>query len=138
MSMAVDFTKPLTEEELGYLVMRGRMADIERAENQFGPVENSHVYYAGDGTGPESLPATQAEQRADRKRRILAELAEIEAAEGGGDDEAEELPPYEQWKAAELNKELKNRQLPTDGDNAAKAARLRADDEAVLASQQQH
>jgi len=138
MSMKVDYSKPLTEEELAYLHMRGRTADIERAENQFGPVENADVYLAGDGTGPEQLPATDAEQRADRKRRILAELAAIEAAEGGGDEEVEELPPYEQWKTAELNKELKNRQLPADGDNAAKAARLRKDDEQVLSQQNQH
>lgn len=130
MSMHVDLSTPLTEEERQYLAMRGRYAELERAAQLTG--ESVGDLGTGDGTGPAVMPLGTAEQRAGERERLLARLKELDAADGEQDEE--ELPPYEQWKVQELDKELKGRGLPTDGDKPTKVQRLYADDQA--ASQQ--
>lgn len=132
MSQEVDFTKPLSDKDRAYLLMRGREIDVARLDEAHG-VETDPALLAGDGTGPESLQVNSAEAAADRKRRLLNELAEIERTEqeqGGAiaDEGDEEEVPYSAWKVSELDAELKERQLSTDGTKADKVARLEQND----------
>jgi len=127
MSMHVDLSTPLTEEERNYLAMRGRYAELERAAQLTG--ESVGDLGNGDGTGPTVVPLGTAEQRATERERLLARLAEIDAADGQDGDDGDELPPYQDWNVKELDKELKARSLPTDGDKATKVQRLYEDDE---------
>jgi hypothetical protein len=133
MSMQVDLTTPLTREERAYLIERGQTHVIERADAQHGYDGSDDDLNEGDGTGTRFEAVTQGERAAERKQRLLEELAAIEAAEGNtaDDDEDVELAdkPYEEWSKAELDKELKTRELPGGGTNADKAARLRANDD---------
>lgn len=127
MSMEVDFTTPLTEEERKYLHMRGRLADVERADNTHG-VDGPEQF--GDGSGPQEMPLLTGERAAQRREELLRELALLDDAEPDEDGDEDEVPPYESWKVADLDAELRRRSLATDGNKEAKAQRLYADDEA--------
>lgn len=130
MSMEVDYTTPLTDDERAYLMSRGRYADVERADNAHGTTGDA-AFYAGDGTGLREQQVMSGEVAARRKEALLAELAAIEAAEGSSDtDEEDEVPPYEAWKVQELDTELRRRNLPVTGDKAAKAKALYDNDAA--------
>jgi len=129
MSMEVDFSTPLTDAERAYLSERGRYADIQRADSING-VTNPPAEGQGDGTAPTVVPLMTSEARATEADRLRARLAEIEAAEAGASDEDETADePYESWKPAELDKELKVRNLPGGGTKGEKVARLYEDDE---------
>jgi hypothetical protein len=136
MSMEVDLSTPLTREEREYLHMRGRIGDIELADNLHGQSDDPELS-EGDGTGPRSWSVTTAEAAQERRERLLAELAELDKLELGagtdGDDEG--LPPYEQWNSRDLNDELKAREMPAGGSNQEKARRLREDDERLAAAE---
>lgn len=130
MSMKVDLSTPLTADERAYLNERGRTAEIDRADALHGVVDDT--VYAGDGTGPRTqqlMTGLAAVERAEVLKReieqlgykvIIESLSEAEAEEGDGD----ELPPYESWKVADLDAELKDRGLPVTGDKAAKVKAL--------------
>lgn len=128
MSMEVDLNTPLTDDERSYLLMRGRLADIERADSLNGT--ETPPAPDGDGTGPKLQPLMTGEQRVNRKAQLLEELRLIEAQEGGADDSDDEEPaPYEEWTHKELDAELKRRQLTGGGTKEEKAERLYANDE---------
>lgn len=135
--MEVDFSKPLTAEERAYLEGRGKYAEIERADSING-VTNPPALGDGDGTGPVSTPLATGEQRALEKERLLKRLAELESAEDASDTTGDEVvdEPYEAWKPAELDKELKTRNLPAGGTKGEKVARLYEDDEKSAAAAQ--
>jgi hypothetical protein len=131
-SMNVDFSKPLTDAERAYLHGRGKYADIERADNING-VTDPPPPGAGDGTGPVTTPLGTAEQRILEKERLLARLKELEGEEPDSDEEVAD-EPYEAWKPAELDKELKARNLTGGGTKGEKVARLYEDDERTAAA----
>lgn len=133
MSMAVDFSTPLTEDERKFLNERGRYSDIERADSAHGG-SAPEGFGEGDGTGPQYRPVLQGEAAAARKAQLLAELEAIEAteaAETGRDGSVEDgdVDPYEVWTPEELTKELKRRKLTATGSKEDKVARLYEDDE---------
>jgi hypothetical protein len=136
-SQEVDLSTPLTRAEREYLLARGRYGDVERADSQFGGYTPDELL-SGDGTGTHPVSVLTSDQAADRKRRLLEELAAIEAAEGATTeapaDEDEELKPYEDMTVPELDAELKARSLSTAGKQAEKVARLHKDDEDNAAS----
>jgi len=141
MSMAVDLSTPLTEDERAYLNERGRTEDIARVDALHG-VTDAPALPNGDGSGPVVSPRGTAEQAAGGKERLMAELQamgvnvqEVPAEEAEADDD--EVPPYEAWKSADLNAEIdrRNQTLP-DGEKISKsgtvqerADRLYKDDE---------
>lgn len=132
MSMEIDFTTPLTDEERAFLDSRGRYADIERADSING-VETPE-YGAGDGTGLQQQSVVTSEMRAGELERLKARIAELEGEseeDDGADDGA--LPPYEDWNVKDLDAELKERKLSTAGTKPEKADRLYADDESKAA-----
>lgn len=132
MSMEIDLSTPLTDDERQYLLMRGRLADIERADSLNG-VETPDAP-EGDGTGPKPISLMTSEQRATEAERLRARLAEIEGdADESDEDEDVEPEPYDAWTVQELDAELKRRQLPTSGTKAEKVKRLEEDDAAATA-----
>lgn len=131
MSMEVDLSTPLTDEERKYLMERGKYADVERVDNLHGG-ETPDELLAGDGTGAQPVSVLTSDQMATRKERLLAELRAIEEAEQASDDSVGDdgdVPPYESWKAAELKKELKARNLSQSGSQDELVARLYEDDQ---------
>lgn len=149
MSMEIDFSTPLTEQERAFLMERGRYADVERSDNAYGTTGDPALY-TGDGTGLQEQQVVTGEVARRRKEALLAELAQIEAAEGAGSDEEEDdasaPPPYEAWTVKDLDAELKVRHLPVTGSKEAKAKALYDNDEAeeraaaekAAAANQQH
>jgi hypothetical protein len=126
--MAIDYTTPLTAKERQYLLHRGRYADVERVDAAFGE-ESDVSLLSGDGTGPGTRQLATGEALAQRKAELLRELELIEQAEGGPVEDDEDVPPYETWKVADLDAELKRRGLPVTGDKSAKANALYVNDE---------
>jgi SAP domain len=129
MSMAVDFSTPLTTKEREYLLARGRYADVERADNAHGTTGDPGLL-AGDGTGLEPKSLLTSEAAARRKADLLAELRAIEELEGSADADDEEGIPYEKWKLSELQDEAKRRNLDPIGVKQVVVDRLYSDDEA--------
>jgi hypothetical protein len=131
MSMEVDLSTPLTKEERAYLHMRGRLSDIQRADD-LNDVTDAPVP-TGDGTAPgsESL----------RKAQLVAELramgVDVKVPGEDDEDQDETAPPYETWKSADLNTEIDRRNVGrSDADKISKAGsvteradRLYMDDE---------
>jgi hypothetical protein len=129
MSMHIDTSKPLTPAERAYLEERGNLAEIARIDSING-VTNPPEPGVGDGTGPAIVPLMTSEQRAAEKANLQKRLAEINAAEAEAAGDVEVVDePYEAWKPAELDKELKTRSLPAGGSKGEKVARLYEDDE---------
>lgn len=117
MSMAVDLSTPLTDEERAYLAERGRTEEIDRADAMHGVTDAPDVG-AGDGSGPRQYPLGTAEQAALEKERLLERLAqlgvEVEVKEDSTeveDDADDDVPPYETWKTGELNAEIDRRNV---------------------------
>jgi len=133
MSMEIDFSKPLSDEERAFLMERGRYADVERSDNAYGTSGDPSLY-TGDGTGLREQQVVTGEVARRRKEELLAELAAIEEAEGTGtgdeDEEADDLPPYEALTVKDLDAELKARHLPVTGSKEAKVKALYDHDEA--------
>lgn len=133
MSMAVDLSTPLTDEERSYLAMRGRYSEIERADGISGAEPGD--LGDGDGSGPKVMALNTAEARAERRRQIEEELRQIEELDGdaeagrSGSVEDGEVDPYETWNVKEIDAELKRRNLDGSGNKAEKVARLYKDDE---------
>lgn len=131
MSMEVDLSTPLTEEERAYLHMRGRLSDIQRADDLH-DVSDAPVP-TGDGTAPGSEEL--------RKAQLIAELRGmgVDVNVPGEDDEDETAPPYETWNSKDLNAEIDRRNVGrADADKISKAGsvteradRLYMDDEKV-------
>lgn len=132
MSMEVDLSTPLTQEEYAYLLQRSRQDLINRAHEMHGTSDEDYAEQTyGDGTGPQPYAALQGEARAERIDRLRAELAELEAAAGEEDEEEmdeDEAPAYSDWSVSQLDEELGNRNLPKSGSKSDKVARLEADD----------
>lgn len=131
MSMAVDFSTPLTVEERAYLESRGKFDEIQRADSING-VTNPPEPGAGDGTGPQLQPLLTSEQRAVERQRLRERLAVLDAED---DDDDSDLAPYEDWKVPELDAELKRRSLPVTGTKSDKVSSLYLDDEAAAPPQ---
>jgi hypothetical protein len=138
MSMEVDLTTPLTTEERNYLHMRGRLPDIERADNLHG-VEGADVP-TGDGTGPVTMQLGTAEQQVQRREQLLAELRAMGVpvvVKEDEEDQEDTAPPYETWKSADLNAEIDRRntgrtdldKISKSGSVTERADRLYVDDE---------
>lgn len=131
MSMEVDLSTPLTDEERAYLHMRGRVSDIQRADDA-NNVTDAPVP-AGDGTAPGSEEL--------RKAQLIAELramgVDVPEQDGEQDADDETAPPYETWSSADINTEIDRRnEGRTDADKISKAGtvsqradRLYMDDE---------
>jgi hypothetical protein len=130
MSMEVDFSTPLTDQERAFLLERGRYADIERADSAHGTSTPDELL-RGDGSGPGTKPLLTGERIVARREELLAELAALDAADGVDDEEDGELPPYEDWKVPELDKELAARGLPVQGNKSEKVQALYDDDSKV-------
>lgn len=129
MSMKVDLSTPLTREEREYLAGRGRYDDITRADSMHGV--DAEPLPEGDGSGPvpheTTLVARQEQEIAELKRR----LALLEGTSEESEEDTEDVAPYEEWTVAELDAELKRRQLPVKGDKQAKAQALYDHDDAA-------
>ncbi len=139
MSMAVDLSKPLDDETRSYLAMRGRYAEIERADgqNDVTPPEPDN----GDGTGPAVTPLLTSEARANRRAQLERELEDLDRLDGeesdpgqSGSVEDGDVDPYETWTVKALDAEIKHRNqngadIPTGGDKSSKVAALYENDE---------
>lgn len=141
MSMNVDLSTPLTADERAYLNQRGRLADIERADNLHGGTPEDAPLFEGDGTGPRTNQLNSGMAAVERPEVLLQQLREmgynvqvVDEDEDASTEEAD-VPPYEDWKVTELDAELKRRSLPVTGDKAAKANALYADDDRLAAQQ---
>lgn len=131
MSMEVDLSTPLTKEEREYLHMRGRLSDLQRADDLH-DVTDAPVP-TGDGTGPGSEEL--------RKAQLIAELramgVDVPEQDNEADQDDETAPPYETWSSKDLNAEIDRRnEGRTDTDKISKAGsvteradRLYMDDE---------
>lgn len=111
MAKDIKLDGPLSEADRAYLAARGRYAEITRADAEFGTEHDdskleskSNKTYLQGGTNPE----------------ITGEDDPL----GEGEDD-----PYELWSYADLQAELKERQLPAGGKHNELVARLREDDE---------
>lgn len=143
MSMKVDFTTPLTDEERAYLDSRGSYADIQRADALNG-VETP-ASGVGDGTGLQQVGLMTSEQRASERERLRARLAEIEGESETAqtDDEDAEPDPYEVWTTKDLHAEIDRRnaeagrevKISKAGGKQDLADRLYADDEQAAQNQ---
>lgn len=137
MSMAVDLSTPLSDQERSYLAMRGRYSEIERADGLTGSEPGD--LGSGDGSGPKVFALNTGEARAARRAQLEEELRQLEEMEGGGDNDVSrtgsvedgEVDPYETWNVKEIDAELKRRNLDVSGNKQDKVARLYADDEAA-------
>lgn len=133
MSMVIDLSTPLSTKEREYLASRGRYADIERADALTG-VDSPPELPEGDGSGLSLQPLGTAEARAQRAELLRRELAALEAADSGeeddADDDTDEVPPYDAWTVPDLDTELRRRKLSTAGTKPEKVARLEQDDAA--------
>jgi hypothetical protein len=131
MSMAVDLSTPLTKAEREYLAMRGRYDDITRADQMHG-VEGVALP-AGDGTGPITHGTATHDVALQRIAELEAQLALLRGGTPGADDSEEEVAddvaPYEEWTVAELDAELKRRNLAVTGNKESKVKVLYQDDE---------
>ena len=141
MSMEVDLNTPLTADERAYLNERGRLADIERADNLHGGTPEDAPEFNGDGTGPRTNQLNTGLAAVERPEVLIKQLqemgydVEVKPASTEDEDDDTEVPPYESWKVPELDAELKRRNLPVTGDKAAKANALYADDDRLSAEQ---
>ena len=135
MSMGVDLSTPLSKEEAAYLAQRGRDAELVGAAERHGQDVNELLSdQNGDGTGPVVTPLNTNLQQIAAPEVLLARLREMgvnvqvvdEPVEDDGDDE---VSPYEEWSAKDLEAELKRRDLPVTGDKQSKVDRLYADDQ---------
>lgn len=125
--MNVDLSKPLTDVERAYLEERGQQATIARVDEVHGvetPAPGS-----GDGTGPVSHGTTVHDVRDDRIAQLERELALLKGESADDEDADDEVEPYEAWTVPDLDAELKDRQLSTDGKKQDKVDRLYLDDE---------
>jgi hypothetical protein len=127
MSMEVDFSTPLTDEERAYLAERGRYADVERVDAMTG--SEPQPFGEGDGTGLKQASVLTSDQMASERERLLARLAELNAMAPDADDDSDtEVAPYEEWTPQELKDELGRRGLPKSGTKADLVARLEEND----------
>lgn len=136
MSMGVDLSKPLTPEEAKYLHERGRDAELAgAAERHDQSVNELLADVSDDGTGPRVMQLNTGLQQVESAEVLLERLrdmgldVEVKPASQDEGDDATEVPPYESWKVADLDAELKRRNLPVTGDKPTKANALYADDE---------
>lgn len=135
MSMAVDLSTPLTQEEREYLAARGRYADLERADAMHG-VTDAPALPDGDGTGPTQYGTASYDVRDQRIAALERELALLKGETDDSEEEADdsedgEVSPYEQWTVQELDAELKRRKLPVTGNKDAKVTALYDHDDAA-------
>lgn len=136
MSREVDLSTPLTKEERAYLHMRGRIADIERADAQHGVTE-ADPFIDGDGTGPQQKSVLTGDRAAARKAELLAELAALEESESDEDEDTSDVEDedgedgesYADWTVPQLDAELAKRKLAKGGTKDDKVRRLEEDDE---------
>lgn len=144
MSMKVDFTTPLTEQERAYLDSRGSYADIQRADALNGV--DTPASGEGDGTGIQQVGLMTSEQRASERERLLARLREIggDSETADTDDEEDAEPdPYEVWTTKDLQAEIDRRnaeagrevKISKAGGKQDLADRLYADDEQTAQNQ---
>lgn len=157
MSREIDLTKPLSDEDKQYLMIRGREQEVRENERMSSnDSEAQRVPHTGDvGTDPETArPAgirnTTQEVPNDAKsaaaragmRGIVQDDDETETgqAAGAADDSEGLEPPYDQHTKKELIAEIERRNalpeneeyedISTSGDKADLVARLEEDDEA--------
>lgn len=133
MSMEVDLSTPLTDEEYAYLQQRSQYSRIEQAHNLHGTsdADYAHVDLGNPQRGPRENVLLQGDARARRREQLLEELAALSDGEPDEDDEADEViddRPYAEWSVAELDEQLKVRGLSTSGSKADKVKRLEDND----------
>lgn len=139
MSMAVDFTTPLTAEERDYLNARGRQEEIDRADAAHGAPEEMPDY-SGDGTGPRTRQLDSGLAAIARPEELLAQLREMGVNVQVVDEpvDGDEVSPYDEWSLTDLKAEIDRRnegrddstKLSKAGGVQALADRLYADDDA--------
>lgn len=135
MSMAVDFSTPMTDEEYAYLQQRSQTARIEQLHAMHGTTDADYAHVdlgAGAQAGPRPQAMLQGEARAARREQLLEELAALSGDEDDeeSESESENLRPYAEWSGVELDAELGVRELPKTGTKADKVKRLEEDDAA--------
>lgn len=135
MSREIPHDRPLSADDRQYLLERGNYALVTRLDETHGAQSANEDYLTGDGTGPDTLPLTTSEQRANRRAALEAELRrlnEIDGTSAPADevpaDEDEEPPAYEDLTMEELKAELSSRSLKTSGSKQDLVDRLYADD----------
>jgi hypothetical protein len=123
MSMEIKGDGPLTPAERQYLADRNRQAEIDRIDTQYPPKDTEVPQSQNDSWTPANslslLSADELQAELDRRKTAADEAEDGET-------------PYEEWTVKELDAELRDRDLPTTGKPADKAARLRADDSKAL------
>jgi hypothetical protein len=114
---------PLSAEARQYLVDRNRHEEVRRIDDLHPPKAEDVPQSQNESWTPANslslLSADELQAELDRRK-----AAEAEAEDGD--------TPYEEWTVKELDAELRDRELPTTGKPADKAARLRADDSKAL------
>jgi hypothetical protein len=135
MSMAVDLSTPMTDAEYAYLQSRSQTARIEQMHQMHGTsdADYAHVDLGSPQPGPKEQVLLQGDARARRREQLLEELAALSGDEGDDEEDGEVVEddrPYAEWSVAELDAELKVRELPTTGKQADKVKRLEDNDAA--------
>lgn len=134
MSMAVDLSTPLSKEEAAYLQERGRHQELEAAAERHDQNVSELLNTDGDGTGPTKLALNSDLQAIQSPEVLLARLREMGVNvavvdESADEDDEVDISPYQEWSVAELDAELKRRDLPVTGNKQAKVDALYADDD---------
>lgn len=83
-----------------------------------------HFQFSDDGAEMIDNPHETPAQKVDRLRAELKQAEQLAVAEGGSEDEGEELPPYSEWLLADLQAECKDRGVPYSGAKADLVKRL--------------
>lgn len=131
MSREVDTSKKLSRADRAYLVERGRMADVEANDKEFGSASQEEDLDAmlEDAMSEVTRIQVLIGERDARAGQEAAGVVDntVVNGEGGTEDEGDW---YENHGVTNemLRAELKRRELSTEGNKAALVERLRAND----------
>ena len=114
MSRQIDFTQPLTEDEIAYVNDRPWLLQDARMRGL--DIISDNEFVVDD--------ASDASDDSDDD----ADDADNEEEDDDEEEEDEDLPPYEEWSYADLKAEAERRELPKSGSKEQLIERLTESD----------